>query len=466
VLRAPAFACLLAALTVSALLGGRTSTANATFPGANGRIAFDTNRDGNYDVYAINPDGTGSTRLTTNTSNDAYAAWSPDGTKIAFASIRDGNFEIYTMNADGTNQTRLTNNTATDVNPVWSPDGAKLAFTTNRDGNNEIYTMNPDGTGPTRLTNNASVDDSASWSPDATKLAFATDRDGNNEIYTMSANGTNQTRRTSNAVFDEDPVWSPDGTKLVFRTNRDGPVQLYTMNADGTNPTRLTNSAGSDELPDWQPVYRNYARPRGATPTRISLTPAYKPCTAANTTHRTPLSFPSCNPPTAESSFLTVGTPPANGQAANSVGSVRFDVKPGPPEDISIDVSLTDVRCTGTSGGCTNGALADYSDDLLFDSAFRITDMGNGGANPSGTVNDLPVRFSVPCAPTVSTTVGSTCSISTTIDTLLGGSAVVAGQRAIWQMSDLVKLDDGGADGVASTQGDNTLFAVGGLFAP
>jgi hypothetical protein len=72
----------------------------------------------------------------------------------------------------------------------------------------------------------------------------------------------------------------------------------------------------------------------------------------------------------------------------------------------------------------------------------------------------------VPCATTGSTTVGSTCSINTTIDTLLGSSAIVASQRAIWQLNGDMKLYDGGADGVASTTADNTLFAVGGLFAP
>ncbi len=82
---------------------------------------------------------------------DVFSAWSPDGTKIAFTSDRDGNFEIYVMNADGRNPTRLTSDPATDNFPAWSPDGTKIAFDSRRDGNFEIYVMNADGTNPTRL---------------------------------------------------------------------------------------------------------------------------------------------------------------------------------------------------------------------------------------------------------------------------------------------------------------------------
>ncbi len=75
--------------------------------------------------------------------------------KIAFHSNRDGNWEIYTMNPDGSDQNRLTNNNYDDEGPAWSPDGSKIVFTSNRDGNDEIYVMNPDGSGQTRITNNS-----------------------------------------------------------------------------------------------------------------------------------------------------------------------------------------------------------------------------------------------------------------------------------------------------------------------
>src|SRR2546426_407431 len=111
----------------------------AAFPGVNGKIAFDSNRDGNEEIYVINPDGTGETRLTNNPASDFSPTWSPDGTKIAFVSFRDGFSAIYIMNADGTGQTRITNNPEGDSEPDWSPNGTKIAFAKTHAGNIQIY---------------------------------------------------------------------------------------------------------------------------------------------------------------------------------------------------------------------------------------------------------------------------------------------------------------------------------------
>jgi TolB protein len=507
--------------TCLGVLAFAAAPAHATFPGGNGKIAFQSNRDGNFEIYTMNADGTSQTRLTFNGASDFDPSWNAAGTKIAFASNRDGNFEIYTMNADGTAQTRLTNNAVTDGKPAWSPDGTKIVFDTNRDGNFEIYTMNADGTVPTRLTNNPALDSQAAWSPDGTKIAFRSDRDGDGEIFKMNADGTGQTNLTNNTANDEFPNWSnyhgPDiyfdnsggsggsldidwindsgvfegqfGTSspeyapapapdprstggldetFAYSADLNGNTDIYVCVYGANCQTRLTTNAAVDEHPNWQPVVRNYARPKGATPLRVSLVPAYKQCAAgnANSVHGGHPNVSSCVPPTPESTYLTLGTADFNGAVTNSVGSVAFRAKTTSPEDITITVSYTDVRCAVTSGGCSNGALSDYAGNLRLTTAFRITDRQNGGTGP-GTVTDLPVEFNVPCATTPVTTIGSTCSVTTSINTWFGGNGVIADtKRAIWEQTDLVKLYDGGADGIASTTGDNTLFARGGLFIP
>ncbi|MCL5074000.1 MAG: DUF5050 domain-containing protein [Actinobacteria bacterium] len=173
------------------------------------KIVFTSYSNGNNEIYIMNVDGSGQTRLTNNPAADDYPSFSPDGSKIIFASTRDGNWEIYIMNADGSGQTRLTNNSVFDEYPCFSPDGTKIAFTSYRDASYEIYIMNADGSGQTNLTNNPAFDGCPSFSPDGSKIAFASFRDGNYEIYIMNADGSGQTNLTNNPASDYDPSFSP-----------------------------------------------------------------------------------------------------------------------------------------------------------------------------------------------------------------------------------------------------------------
>jgi len=222
---------------------------------ANGKIAFCSSRDGNWEIYVMNADGSNPTRLTHNSANDMDPSWSPDGKKIAFFSYRDGNYEIYLMNANGSSQTRLTHNSASDTYPDWSPDGKKIVFHSYRDGNWEIYVMNANGSNQTRLTNNPGNDWGPSWSPDGTKIAFHSSPSPRSygDIYVMNADGSNKTRLTYTPADEQDPAWSPDGSKIAFESNRDGNYEIYVMNVDGSNPTRLTRNSVMDSTPTWSP---------------------------------------------------------------------------------------------------------------------------------------------------------------------------------------------------------------------
>ncbi len=217
------------------------------------QIAFDSRRTGdNKDVYVMNANGSDPRRLTTDDALDDYATWSPDGKKIAFTTTRDGLREIYVMNANGSKQTNLTKTLeGDDAYPSWSPDGTKIVFESYRDRNNEIYVMNADGTRQRNLTNNLADDTNGSWSPDGTQIAFNSDRDGNNEIYIMNADGSQPERITNEPASDFGPYWSPDGTQLVFSSERDGRYEVYVIRSDGSDPTRLTNDPADDFASDW-----------------------------------------------------------------------------------------------------------------------------------------------------------------------------------------------------------------------
>ena len=217
------------------------------------RIAFESQRGGNTDIYVMNADGTGETRLTDHSRTDRRPAWSPDGTKIAFTSDRDGrNWEIHVMDADGTRVTNLTNDSNNDINPAWSPDGTRIAFASDRDGNYEIYVMNHDGSGQARLAERAASDTEPAWSPDETRIAFTSERDGGADVYAMNANGRSPVRLT-NSASDYGPAWSPDGTKIAFASFRDGDWEVYVMNANGSSPMQLMDNDVFDGEPAWSP---------------------------------------------------------------------------------------------------------------------------------------------------------------------------------------------------------------------
>jgi len=231
----------------------RPSPISTLAASANGKIAFASDRDGNYEIYVVASDGGSPQRLTNNGAEDFDPVWSPDGTKMAFVSGRDGNYEIYVMNADGGGQTRLTNNPADELDPDWSPDGNRVAFTSNRDGNEEVYVISADGGGQTNLSNNPADDNFPAWSPNGAKIAFTSDRDGDFEVYVMSADGGSQTKLSNNPADDAFPAWAPGGAKIAYSSDRDGNYEVYVMNADGGGQARLTNNSKEDTSPAWSP---------------------------------------------------------------------------------------------------------------------------------------------------------------------------------------------------------------------
>ena len=247
---------LLAALAAAV----RPAPPAAAFAGANGRIAFQSQRNGNWDIYTMNPDGTDVIRLTADPAADERPGWSPDGSKIVFSSKRSGNGDIYVMDADGGNVRRLTTHAAEDYAGQWSADGARIVFRSSRDGNKEVYVMNADGSGQTNLSRHPADDHGPVWSPLGNQIAFASDRAGSDDLYLMNTDGSGLVRLTTAADNDFAAAWSPDGRRIAFRSERDGNTEIYVMNADGSNQANVTRDpTGADRGPAWSPDGREIA---------------------------------------------------------------------------------------------------------------------------------------------------------------------------------------------------------------
>jgi hypothetical protein len=136
--------------------------------------------------------------------------------------------------------------------------------------------------------------------------------------------------------------------------------------------------------------------------------------------------------------------------------------------DVAITTRVTDVRCKAALAPCTGGTLSDYTGTIEPVLTINFTDSYNGGTgNESATgappVFQPPFRAVVPCAATAGTAIGSTCSLTTSVDALVSG-AVKEGKRAVWELGQ-IRVLDGGSDGSPAND-ERTTFATQGLFAP
>jgi len=258
------------------------------------------------------------------------------------------------------------------------------------------------------------------------------------------------------------PSADPWGTISVPAVADDGDVFFTTSAAVAGAPGGSTNlfvARVADQT--------GYPRPRSTRPMKVSLVPAYSQCAtgAANRTHGPPLASPSCAPPAARSSLLTVGTPDANGQPPKSVGHVGVEPLIGDPAP----ADEADIRLTAFEQDIRRASdLADYTGELQARLGLRITE--RDGPTPAGggpapvTQQDVSLSFTVPCSPTPDTSVGATCSTTTTADAVAPG-VVVERRRAIWELRH-VQVLDGGPDGDAETISGNHVFQVPGVFIP
>jgi len=150
--------------------------------------------DGDWEILVASTSGTnvGVVCVSNDPSLDQYAAISGDGRRIVWQGLRDGNYEIYAANTDGTGQIRVTSNPQPDHSPSLSYDGGRVAWVSQRDGNYEIYAASGLGTelNVIRVTSNPAADSTPSIGLDGSQVTWVSRRDGNNEVYIGSTLAT------------------------------------------------------------------------------------------------------------------------------------------------------------------------------------------------------------------------------------------------------------------------------------
>ena len=232
---------LLLVVSLAGCAGGSGSAGSGPVaPLASGQLVFDSDRaGGTHEIYVMNADGTGVTRLT----NDAsYQNWwpriSPDRTKVLFYRAPFNKPESYpdaslwVMNADGSGVTQLRakgeDGCSMQGHGEWSPDGTRIAMFGSAGAALEVFVTDANGKNPVQYTNRGGVNTDVSWSPDGTKLLFngcpsaISCAPGSYEIYVMSATPlAAATRVTSDGLADYDAYFSPDGSKIAWLVDVD-----------------------------------------------------------------------------------------------------------------------------------------------------------------------------------------------------------------------------------------------------
>jgi Tol biopolymer transport system component len=278
-----------AAALAAGAVGAASPTADAAWPGVNGRISFTQRVDAadgvraNRDLFAIALDGTVS-RLTVDDRNDEQSSWAPDGLRIAFKRLEES-WILKALDGTGTS-IQMTNDPGStnpfNTQPAWSPDGRALLFRSNRlhpaTREGDILRVDVDPMSPTYKAISVVLarpgdERYPTYSPDGSRIAFrgdddGLDRTGDEELFVADADGSNVVQLTDDDAFDSAPAWSPDGTKLAFESTRDGgDEEIYVMDLATRTVARLTDNDVHDEGPAWSPDGRFIAFTRAATPT-------------------------------------------------------------------------------------------------------------------------------------------------------------------------------------------------------
>ena len=227
------------------------------------KIAYSSWRDGNLDIFLMNPDGSEEVRLTHHRAADADPKWSPTGERILFNSNRDGaprDWDLYLMDADGSNVRRVFEKEAPRSNAEWSPDGKQIIYDSGAIGNKVISIGTIDG----KKEEHVAIGYTPTLSPDGAEIAFlagALNRPRRITLLNLKTGNQQFLPFPKTPMWVRHPAWSPEGDKLAFAWynrvefgHEDFKLEtIYIVNRDGTGLQQIVEEGKRAVAPEWSP---------------------------------------------------------------------------------------------------------------------------------------------------------------------------------------------------------------------
>jgi Periplasmic component of the Tol biopolymer transport system len=178
-----------------------------------------------FEIYLLDADGNSPLIRLTDGSGASDPSWSPDGTRIAYASNRGGNFDIYSIELDSGKVDQLTQTPEDEAEPTWSPNGQEIAYARGYvhatfdcgfahtglsdpiyEPGSDIYRMLSDGSKQVRVTTTENNFE-PTWSPDGTSLAFVSFRDNQTQLFILDQYHKEEYSITTTAGDKSSPSW-------------------------------------------------------------------------------------------------------------------------------------------------------------------------------------------------------------------------------------------------------------------
>ncbi len=221
-----------------------------------GAISYVAREQGQDDIWAVNVGSRNPIRITNDPADETSPAWSPPDTgtmRLAYSSNKDGNWELYVYDLDNEETNRITFDLSYQDNPKWSNDGLWLVYESYQGNNLDIYAVPVDGSeAPIRITDHPSADYAPAWSPDGRQIAFVSLREGNQDIYVFNLDTLETVNLTNTPSRNENyPAWSPDGRELAFSARELGRSVILVQSTVETTPAEVI---GFGRMPSWSPA--------------------------------------------------------------------------------------------------------------------------------------------------------------------------------------------------------------------